>query len=145
MVITHITLLSGLTTLCTYIILYLYIYIYMMHMYTVIHLVHQQPCPSVMGILGYTESITQQQGAVVRTPTCRGEKPGPAALISRASHQKNKHGKLDQCGHFLCWIMLNTYMYIYIYIHIYIYIWLWIKMVYETFRAVPDVWNEGAS
>ena len=40
----------------------------MMHMYTVIHLVHQQPCPSVMGILGYTESITQQQGAVVRTP-----------------------------------------------------------------------------
>lgn len=40
----------------------------MMHMYTVIHLVHQQPCASVMGILGYTESITQQQGAVVRIP-----------------------------------------------------------------------------
>ena len=32
-----------------------------------------------------------------------------------------------------------------IYIIIYIYIWLWVKIVYGTFRGVPDVWNEGAS
>ena len=25
------------------------------------------------------------------------------------------------------------------------YIWLWVKIVYGTFRGVPDVWNEGAS
>ena len=24
-------------------------------------------------------------------------------------------------------------------------IWLWVKIVYGTFRAVPDVWNEGVS
>ena len=27
----------------------------------------------------------------------------------------------------------------------YIYIWMWVKIVYGTFRGVPDVWNEGAS
>lgn len=67
MVMTHITLLFG-AYYIMYILYYIYKYIYMMHMYTVIHLVHQQPCASVMGILGYTESITQQQGAVVRIP-----------------------------------------------------------------------------
>ena len=27
----------------------------------------------------------------------------------------------------------------------YMSIWLWVKIVYGTFRGVPDVWNEGAS
>ena len=31
------------------------------------------------------------------------------------------------------------------YIYICIYIWLWVKIVYGTFRGVPEVWNEGVS
>ena len=37
------------------------------------------------------------------------------------------------------------YIRIYIYNYTYIYIWSRVKIVYGTFRGVPDVWNEGAS
>ena len=43
---------------------------------------------------------------------------------------------------------MYMYMYVYVYMYIYIYctyIWSRVKIVYETFRGVPDVWNEGAS
>ena len=38
-----------------------------------------------------------------------------------------------------------VYKYIYIYVYTRIYIWSRVKIVYGTFRGVPDVWNEGAS
>ena len=120
----------------------------MMHMYTVIHLVHQQPCASVMGILGYTESITQQQGAVVRIPLVE-VKNLAQQLWFQGLRTKNKHGKLDQCGHFLCWIMLNTYVYILLYIYIYyilyiiyiyIYIYIYIHIyIYQLIIVVHNV------
>ena len=45
----------------------------------------------------------------------------------------------------LNFLRLQIISYIILYIHIAIYIWLWVKIVYGTFRAVPDVWNEGVS
>ena len=40
------------------------------------------------------------------------------------------------------WNVMNYKLYKYIYI---LYIWSRVKIVYGTFRGVPDVWNEGAS
>ena len=42
-------------------------------------------------------------------------------------------------------MIYNLYIYNYICIIVYIYIWSRVKIVYGTFRGVPDVWNEGAS
>ena len=42
-------------------------------------------------------------------------------------------------------VLVYIYIYVFICVNIYIYIWMWVKIVYGTFRGVPDVWNEGAS